>query len=96
MATRNFNLSTYPTKINLARMINEKSIANFKIELSNTKTQNANKSYNFFLTKFSTIYEKHFPLKEITRKTKNLISPWITSGITKSSKQKQKLYIKGT
>ena len=35
VATQNFNLSTYPTKINyLARMINEKSIANFKIELT--------------------------------------------------------------
>ena len=62
-------------------MINEKSIANFKIELSSTnwndvtRTQNANKSYNLFLTKFSTVNEKHFPLKEITRKSKYLMSP---------------------
>ena len=58
-------------------MINEKSIANFKIELSSTnwndvkKTQNANKSYNLFLTKFSTIYEKHFPLKDFLKNQKN-------------------------
>ena len=48
----------------------------------------------FFLKQFLNIYEKCFPIKEIQIKKKNLLSPWITRGIIKSSKRKQKLYIK--
>ena len=40
------------------------------------------------------MYDKHFPLKKIKLKTKDLKSPWITAGIKKSSKQKQRLYTK--
>ena len=38
------------------------------------------------------MYDKHFPLKKIKLKTKDLKSPWITAGIKKSSKRKQRLY----
>ena len=38
------------------------------------------------------MYDKHFPLKKIKLKTKDLKSPWITAGIKKSSKWKQQLY----
>ena len=47
-----------------------------------------------FPEKFRTMYDKHFPLKEIKLKTKDLKSPWITAGIKKSSKRKQRLYTK--
>ena len=40
------------------------------------------------------MYDKHFPLKKIKLKTKDLKSPWITAGIKKSSKRKQQLYTK--
>ena len=53
---------------------------------------NANKAYSIFLEKFRTMYNKHFPLKKIKLKTKDLKSPWITTGIKKASKWKQRLY----
>ena len=40
------------------------------------------------------MYEKHFPLKKRKLKTKDLKSPWISAGIKKSSKRKQRLYTK--
>ena len=53
-----------------------------------------NESYDQFIEKFSLIYDNCFPIKVIERKTKNIRSPWITKGIKKSSKRKQKLYEK--
>ena len=53
-----------------------------------------NESYDQFIKKFSLIYDDCFPIKVIEIKTKNLLSPWITKGIKKSSKRKQKLYEK--
>ena len=101
MAINNFDLSNYPSKLSFSkRIINDKSVTEFKNELANTnwndvtKTTCPNESYNNFLKEFSRIYEKHFPVKEVTLKTKGIISPWITKGLTKSSKQKQKLYNK--
>ena len=56
-----------------------------KIQISHTRS---------FLKQFLKIYNDSFPLIKITIKQKQLISPWITKGLIKSSKQKQKLYIK--
>ena len=56
--------------------------------------RNPNDAYRIFLEQFRTMYDKHFPLKTIKLKTKDLKSPWITAGIKKSSKQKQRLYTK--
>ena len=53
-----------------------------------------NESYDQFIKKFSLIYDDCFPIKVIEIKTKNLLSPWKTEGIKKSSKRKQKLYKK--
>ena len=53
-----------------------------------------NESYDQYIKKFSLIYDDCFPIKVIEIKTKNLLSPWITKGIKKSSKRKQKLYEK--
>ena len=47
---------------------------------------NPNDAYSIFLGKFCTMYDKHFPLKKIKVKTKDLRSPWITAKIKKSSK----------
>ena len=54
--------------------------------------RNPNDASSIFLEKFRTMYDKHFPLKKIKLKTKDFKSPWITAGIKKSSKRKQRLY----
>ena len=51
--------------------------------------RNPNDAYSIFLEIFRTMYDKHFPLKKIKSKTKDLKSPWITAEIKKSSKRKQ-------
>ena len=53
-----------------------------------------NESHDQFIKTFSLIYDDCFPVKVIEIKTKNLLSPWITKCIKKSSKRKQKLYEK--
>ena len=52
--------------------------------------QYANESYNNFTLAFYTNYDTFFPMNKIKIKTKNLGSPWITKGIKKSSKKKQR------
>ena len=56
--------------------------------------RNPNDAYSILLEKFRVMYGKHFPLEKIKLKTKDLKSPWIRTGIKKSSKQVQQLYIK--
>ncbi|XP_065671724.1 uncharacterized protein LOC136089600 [Hydra vulgaris] len=50
--------------------------------------------YKSFFKIFYEIYDINFPKVEINYKHKKIKSPWITKGILKSSKIKQKLYIK--
>lgn len=51
-----------------------------------------NNVYNNFLSSFSTIYDKCFPIITKTVKYKNINKPWITSAIIKSTKRKNYLY----
>ena len=51
-----------------------------------------NEAYKKFVEIFTELYEKYFPKRKFTIKPKTALSPWITNGIAKSSKQKQKLY----
>ena len=44
--------------------------------------------------KFSELYDVAFSETKIEIKTKNLLSPWLTKRLSKSSKRKQKLYEK--
>ena len=53
-----------------------------------------NDAYDIFLNVFSDLYDIAFPKKEIEIKTKLLNTPWITKGLRKSSKRKQRLYEK--
>ena len=55
---------------------------------------NPSECYKFFLRKFLTIYKNIFPRKKIKIKVKDIQSPWITIGIKKPSKRKQRLYEK--
>ena len=52
---------------------------------------NADDSYNYFLSVFSNLYEFNFPLVQLNRK-KNCKKPWITQGLLKSINHKNKLY----
>ena len=53
-----------------------------------------NDSYNIFLEKFVQIDDQAFPERKTEIKPKNLSSPWITQGLRKSSRKKQRLYEK--
>ena len=53
-----------------------------------------NSFYETFLNIFSEIYCTNFPLTEIETKPKNLKRPCFSNGLKKSSKSKQRLYIK--
>ena len=82
------------------RIINDETIAAFAQNLYESNLNeiesipNPNDAYSIFLEKFRTMHDKHFPLKKIKLKTKDLKSPWITAGIKKSSKRKQRLHTK--
>ena len=56
--------------------------------------QNPDDAYKAFLKQFSTLYDEYFPEKKMKLKNKDLQSPWITKGIRRSSKRKQRLYEK--
>ena len=78
--------------------INEGSMKYFKTIFNNTdwdlltQTSSTNDSYNMFLERFIKIYDQAFPERKIEIKQKNLSSSWISKGLRKSSKRKQRLY----
>ena len=78
----------------------EKNIDKFKNTLRNRnwndiqKIEDPNKACKYFLDIFTDIYENSFPKSEVKVKFKSDQSPWITKGIAKSSKKKQRLYEK--
>ena len=93
--------TNFPDKITKQiRKINKKSISEFKTKLLETdwsfvlEISNSDHAYDIFLKQFLKMYNTCFPTRTVEIKRKNLLSPWITRGIIKSSKQKQKLYIK--
>ena len=101
VAIKDFNTSNFPSEIKISkRIITDGAIATFKQELAIKNWHEVkliacpNVAYNLFMRDFTNIYEKHFPIKEINIKSKNIASPWMTKGLCKSSKRKQKLYNK--
>ena len=80
------------------RDFNENTITLFKQNLFETSWDSVKKiddsNESKFLEIFSSLYEKYFPLTKVKLKPKRKNSPWITNGIAKSSKRKQKLYEK--
>ena len=64
------------------------------IKWDNLKTSNdSNLACNEFLDTFTSLYDDCFPRVKIV-KARNSFKPWITKGIAKYSKKKQKLYEK--
>ena len=57
-----------------------------------TDKQDTNESYNEFTVLVSHIYNECFPVQTKYVKEKSILNKWMTSGLLKSSKQKQKLY----
>ena len=78
----------------------KKNIDKFKSILHNRncddikKIEEPNKAYKYFLNVFIEIYDKSFPKSEHKVKFKSDQNPWITKGVAKSSKKKQRLYEK--
>jgi hypothetical protein len=83
----------------LKRWFSEVNIASFNEQLSlligniNFSSE-ANVVYNSFFRTFYEVYDANFPQYKVNLNKKSLKSPWITKELRKSSKVKQKLYIK--
>lgn len=81
------------------RNINDNTIDNLKRKLSQIDWSrvyeciDVDKAYDLFLADFTSCYDQCLPLQRKTVKIRNHISkPWITSGILKSIRKKNKLY----
>ena len=59
-----------------------------------TNSFDTKKAYEKFIEIFSSLDGEYFPKEKIKFKTQKYNNPWITKGIKKSSKRKQKLYKK--
>jgi hypothetical protein len=83
-----------------SRKINEKSIDIFNTLLSDSNWDDlldivqTDKAYDNFHDKLQQLYNTAFPVVTKCVKKKTLANPWITPGIIKSSKKKQRLYNK--
>ena len=81
-------------------IINESSKAAFKRRLRETSwdavkgLDNPNESYVKFIESITQIYDDCFPKTKFKIKSNNKANPWITRGIARSSKHKQKLFEK--
>ena len=53
-----------------------------------------NEIYDTFLKTLTDIYDANFPIREYILKDKDIKSPWISKDLKKSSKTKQRFYIK--
>ena len=82
------------------RIFSDKNKESFKQDLQKINWEElnilncTNTLYKHFIKFFSSIYDKNFPLLETEVKLKDLRTPWMSKAMRKSSKQKQKLYIK--
>ena len=92
--------SSSPLKLK-KRFFNESNLASFKNQISNINWDilnstkcSADSLYETFLNIFNEIHDVNFPLTETEMKPKNLETSWFSKGLKKSSKTKQKLYIK--
>ena len=61
--------------------------------LLNMQQLNVEHSFNSFMTRFNSLYDKHVPLKQLTRRQTDLLSkPWLTKGIIKSMAVRDSLF----
>ena len=82
------------------RVMYDTNLTAFNKDLRNVNWNSINHSpetnskYKAFSKILSELNEKDFPLKNFQIKVKDLHAPWISNGLKKSYKQKQKLYIR--
>ena len=83
------------------RPLNQNSINAICVELENTdwnailNNEQLDACYEAFLLRFNSIIDTHAPIKNVTIPYKAIIrEPWMTSGLIKSSKKRDKLYKK--
>ena len=94
------NKSTKKSIDIIKRDFSDQNKEKFKNDLVNAdwstlyEDNDTNSKYNAFSKIYSSLYDKHFPIKKIKLKEKDIRSPWISKGMKKSSRMKQKLYIK--
>ena len=80
------------------RIINNNAIEMFHENLHKTDwveietSRNSNVCIKSFFKKILSLHDEYFPIKIIKLRTKDIQSPWITTGMKKSSKHKQCLY----
>ena len=58
----------------------------------NTRMTGPYNSYNTFLAKYTEIYNNCFPLRRIKIKHHKIDKPWLSKGLLRSIKMKNKLY----
>ena len=100
IALKNYGLSQQHSNTNhkYKRSYNEENIKAFNQRLPSVNwdevknCDDPNKAYKQFFNIFNSIYDLYFPKVFVRLKTKYIQSLWITKGIPKSSKRKQKLY----
>lgn len=78
------------------RVINNENILKFKAELEQYRweedvTDNVNSSFDMYINKFKALYNKKIPVKEYRIKKEHGNKPYITAGIKKSIKHRNKL-----
>ena len=82
------------------RVFSKRNITSFREQLSLLHWRHidfngtANEIYDTFLKTLTDIYDANFPIREYILKVKDIRSPWISKGLKKSSKTKQRFYIK--
>ena len=80
--------------------MSKRKITSFKEQLSLLHWRHigfngtVNEIYDTFLKILTYIYDAYFPIREYILKDKDIKSPWISKGLKKSLKTKQRLYIK--
>ena len=97
VADYNIHIKETKERLIFRRDLSDISVEKFKCKLRTvswdtmTNSSDTNKAYDNFIEIFSSLYDERFPKKKIKLKPQKYNNPWITKGIKKSSKRKQKL-----
>ena len=100
VANYNINIKETKERFIFRCDLSDISVEKFKYKLrtvswnSIRNSSDTNRAYDNFIEVFSSRYDECFPKKKIKIKPQKYNNPWITKGIKKSSKRKQKLYEK--
>lgn len=92
--------TTYPNACDIITFRDKcpKNIEKFKERLANlnwSSIENDNdpsNAYTTFFTKYNNIYNDCFPLKKVSSRNSKSFKPWISKGLLRSIKKKNKLY----